>query len=133
LEDALFDDVEVDDLRVSVSGGPVFTTDDRVFRNVALPREFWKVITFVEAGVLKTSAFLLTQNLDQPQWSGQPGADVVSHHGQHQHWQYQGHMTRPRMEARRFLANRLDDATAASECGVALYRRIRPDQDGVRR
>ncbi|MEO6084804.1 MAG: DNA/RNA non-specific endonuclease [Umezawaea sp.] len=65
LEDALFADVEVDDLRVSVSGGPVFTTDDRVFRNVAVPREFWKVITFVEAGVLKTSAFLLTQNLDQ--------------------------------------------------------------------
>jgi endonuclease G len=65
LEDALFADVEVDDLRVSVSGGPVFSADDRVFRTVSLPREFWKVITFVEAGVLKTSAFLLTQNLDQ--------------------------------------------------------------------
>ncbi len=65
LEDALFADVEVDDLRVSVSGGPVFNADDRIFRTVALPREFWKVITFVEAGVLKTSAFLLTQNLDQ--------------------------------------------------------------------
>jgi endonuclease G len=65
LEDALFADVEVDDLRVSVSGGPVFNADDRVFRNVALPREFWKVITFAEAGVLKTKAFLLTQNLNQ--------------------------------------------------------------------
>ncbi|MCS7475998.1 DNA/RNA non-specific endonuclease [Umezawaea endophytica] len=65
LEDALYADVEVDGLRVSVSGGPVFGADDRVFRGVALPREFWKVITFVEAGVLKTSAFLLTQNLDQ--------------------------------------------------------------------
>jgi endonuclease G, mitochondrial len=65
LEDALFADVKVDDLRVSVSGGPVFDADDRVFRAVALPREFWKVITFVEAGVLKTSAFLLTQNLNQ--------------------------------------------------------------------
>ncbi|HEX6346774.1 DNA/RNA non-specific endonuclease [Umezawaea sp.] len=65
LEDALYADVEVDDLRVSVSGGPVFGGDDRVFRGVALPREFWKVITFAEAGVLRTSAFLLTQNLDQ--------------------------------------------------------------------
>ncbi|WNV82700.1 DNA/RNA non-specific endonuclease [Umezawaea sp. Da 62-37] len=65
LEDALFADVEVDDLRVSVSGGPVFAADDRVFRSVALPREFWKVITFTVDGELRTRAFLLTQNLDQ--------------------------------------------------------------------
>jgi endonuclease G, mitochondrial len=65
LENALFADVEVDALRVSVSGGPVFNADDRVFRGVALPREFWKVITFAEAGVVRTKAFLLTQNLDQ--------------------------------------------------------------------
>jgi endonuclease G len=65
LEDAVFADVDVDDLRVSVYGGPVFNDDDRVFRGVQIPREFWKVITFVEAGVLKASAFLLTQNLNQ--------------------------------------------------------------------
>jgi endonuclease G len=65
LEDAVFADVEVDDLRVSVYGGPVFGADDRVFRGVPIPREFWKVIAFVEAGTLKASAFLLTQNLDQ--------------------------------------------------------------------
>ena len=65
LEDAIFDDVDVDDLRVSVYGGPVFKDDDRVFRGVKIPREFWKVIAFVEAGSLKASAFLLTQNLDQ--------------------------------------------------------------------
>jgi endonuclease G len=64
LEDAVFADVEVDDLRVSVYGGPVFGADDRVFRGVPIPREFWKVIAFVEAGTLKASAFLLTQNLD---------------------------------------------------------------------
>jgi endonuclease G len=65
LEDAVFADVEVDDLHVSVYGGPVFGNDDRVFRGVQIPREFWKVIAFVEAGALKASAFLLTQNLDQ--------------------------------------------------------------------
>ncbi|SDD07780.1 DNA/RNA non-specific endonuclease [Actinokineospora iranica] len=64
LEDALFEDVDVDDLRVSVFGGPVFGSDDRVFRGVAIPREFWKVIAFGTAGALKASAFLLTQNLD---------------------------------------------------------------------
>jgi endonuclease G, mitochondrial len=65
LEDAVFADVDVDDLRVSVYGGPVFSADDRVFRGVPIPREFWKVIAFVESGTLKASAFLLTQNLDQ--------------------------------------------------------------------
>ncbi|CCH29994.1 DNA/RNA non-specific endonuclease [Actinosynnema sp. NPDC047251] len=65
LEEALLADVEVDDLRVSVYGGPVFQADDRVFRGVRLPREYWKVVAFVEQGVLKARAFVLTQNLNQ--------------------------------------------------------------------
>ncbi|MFF3877338.1 DNA/RNA non-specific endonuclease [Streptomyces sp. NPDC001978] len=65
LEDAVFEDVDVDDLKVSVFGGPVFQDDDRTFRGVKIPREFWKIITFTEQGTLKAKAFLLTQNLDQ--------------------------------------------------------------------
>ncbi len=65
LEDAVFDDVDVDDLKVSVFGGPVFQDDDRVFRRLKIAREFWKVLTFTEEGVLKAKAFLLTQNLNQ--------------------------------------------------------------------
>ncbi|WP_033439497.1 DNA/RNA non-specific endonuclease [Saccharothrix sp. NRRL B-16314] len=65
LEDAVLSDVDVDDLRVSVYGGPVFRSDDRVFRGVALPREYWKVIAFVSGGALTARAFLLTQNLNQ--------------------------------------------------------------------
>ncbi|MGS2810422.1 DNA/RNA non-specific endonuclease [Nocardia sp. MW-W600-9] len=65
LEDAAFADVDIDDLRVSVFGGPVFAADDRVHRGVALPREYWKLICFVEGGRLKCRAFLLTQRLDQ--------------------------------------------------------------------
>ncbi len=65
LEDAVMSDVDVDDLRVSVYGGPVFQADDRVFRGVALPREYWKVIAFSSAGTLKARAFVLTQNLNQ--------------------------------------------------------------------
>lgn len=30
-----------------------------------IPREFWKIIVFVESGVLKAKAFLLTQSLDE--------------------------------------------------------------------
>jgi endonuclease G len=64
LEDALFEEVDVEDLRVSIFGGPVFRTDDREYRGLLIPREFFKVLVFVDNGRLKTKAFLLTQNLD---------------------------------------------------------------------
>lgn len=65
LEDAVFDDNDVDNLRISAFGGPVFQADDRVFRGVQIPREFFKVLVFLDNGKLKARAFLLTQSLDQ--------------------------------------------------------------------
>lgn len=65
LEDAIFADVDIDDLKVSVFGGPVFQDDDHAYRGIKVPREFWKVIAYTERGELKAKAFLLTQNLDQ--------------------------------------------------------------------
>ena len=65
LEDAVFADVDVDNLRVNVYGGPVFQDNDRIFKQVQIPREFWKVLAFSENGRIKSKAFLLTQNLDQ--------------------------------------------------------------------
>jgi endonuclease G, mitochondrial len=65
LEDAVFEDTDVENLRVSLFGGPVFRENDREFEGVKLPREFWKVIAFVEHKKLKAKAFLLTQNLDE--------------------------------------------------------------------
>jgi endonuclease G, mitochondrial len=65
LEDALFEDANVENLRVSLFGGPVFRTDDRIYRNTLIPDEFYKVIAYVDAGQLKAKAFLLTQSLAQ--------------------------------------------------------------------
>ncbi|WP_140416538.1 DNA/RNA non-specific endonuclease, partial [Arthrobacter globiformis] len=65
IEDAVFADVDVEDLRVSVFGGPVFQANDRIYRGVPLPREYWKIVAFVEDGQLQGRAFLLTQNLNQ--------------------------------------------------------------------
>lgn len=65
LEDALFAEVEIDDLKVSAFGGPVFQDDDRIYRDRQIPRKFFKVLAFVEQGQLKAKAFLLTQNLNQ--------------------------------------------------------------------
>ncbi|WP_026421988.1 DNA/RNA non-specific endonuclease [Actinokineospora inagensis] len=65
LEDAIYADVEVDHLRISVFGGPVLRQDDRPYRGALLPREYWKVIASVQGGALKASAFVLSQNLDE--------------------------------------------------------------------
>lgn len=65
LEDALFEEVEVEDLRISLFGGPVFHDDDREYRGVQIPREFFKVLAYVADGDLSAKAFLLTQSLDQ--------------------------------------------------------------------
>jgi len=65
LEDAVFEEVDVDNLKVSVFGGPIFHEDDRVFRGVKIPREFFKALAYVENGKLEARAFLLTQSLNQ--------------------------------------------------------------------
>lgn len=65
LEDAVYEEVDVDRLRLSVFGGPVLGADDRLYRSIRVPREFWKVIAFVDAGTLKARGFLLTQALDR--------------------------------------------------------------------
>jgi endonuclease G, mitochondrial len=62
LEDAIFEDVDVDDLRLSVFGGPIFKDTDLLYRDVLVPRSFWKLIAYVEGGTLKAKAFVLTQD-----------------------------------------------------------------------
>jgi len=62
LENAIFEDVDVDDLKVSVLGGPIFKDTDFPFRGILVPRSFWKVIAYVEGGTLKAKAYVLTQD-----------------------------------------------------------------------
>ncbi|MDL9935956.1 DNA/RNA non-specific endonuclease [Gordonia sp. ABSL1-1] len=58
--------------RLSVFGGPIFGPRDIPYRDlVRIPIDFWKIITFVEADVLKARAFVLTQDIDV-------GAEVVT-------------------------------------------------------
>jgi endonuclease G len=63
LENAIFEDVDVEDLKISVMGGPIFRDDDTEFRGVPLPREFWKLIAFQDSadGEFKVRAYVLTQ------------------------------------------------------------------------
>jgi endonuclease G, mitochondrial len=62
LEDAIFADVDVDHLRISLIGGPIFTDTDFPYRGVLVPRSFFKVVAYVESGALRAKAFVLTQD-----------------------------------------------------------------------
>jgi endonuclease G len=62
LEDSIFADVKVDDLRVSLIGGPIYKANDLAYRDVLVPRSFFKVIAYVEEGAPRAKAFVLTQD-----------------------------------------------------------------------
>ena len=63
LENAIFEDVDVADMRISVIGGPLFSDNDPIYRGVKLPLQFWKAIYFREQGEPEISAkgYVLTQ------------------------------------------------------------------------
>lgn len=63
LEDTVFDEIpSLDDRRLSVFGGPVLDSEkDFPFKDVLIPRSFWKIVAYSEAGTLRARAFVLTQ------------------------------------------------------------------------
>lgn len=64
MENAVLDEVDVTDLRVSVIGGPIFGEDDPEHRGVKIPRAFWKLIAYRDADddQFKVRAYVLTQD-----------------------------------------------------------------------
>lgn len=63
LENLVFDQADVQNLKLAVLGGPVFGDDDPSYRQVRLPRAFWKMISYLAGdGRLRCSAFLLSQD-----------------------------------------------------------------------
>ncbi|HEY6731985.1 MAG TPA: DNA/RNA non-specific endonuclease [Solirubrobacterales bacterium] len=62
LENAIFADSKVDDLRLSLFGGPIFKDTDLPYRELKVPRSYWKVIGYVEDNTLKAKAYMLTQD-----------------------------------------------------------------------
>jgi endonuclease G len=47
--------------KLSELGGPILGDDDLEFHGVLVPREFWKIVAYVEDGTLRAKAFRLTQ------------------------------------------------------------------------
>lgn len=64
LEDALLGQVALTKDRISVFGGPILSLDDRPYRSILVPDEFWKLFAYLLDGQPRAKAFLLTQSLD---------------------------------------------------------------------
>jgi endonuclease G, mitochondrial len=63
LEDYILKNADVHDLKVNVFTGPVFNTNDLVYRGKYLvPSEFWKVVTIIKNdNTMSSTAYLETQ------------------------------------------------------------------------
>jgi endonuclease G len=63
LENAIFEDAQVENLKISVMGGPILEGDDLEYRGYMIPKSFWKVIYYREKDnwQMKAKAFILTQ------------------------------------------------------------------------
>jgi endonuclease G len=60
LEDAIYEQTDVDDLRLTLFGGPFFKATDHPYRGRLIPRSYWKLIAYAENTALKAKAFVLT-------------------------------------------------------------------------
>jgi endonuclease G len=61
LENLILEQVDVEDIRMSVIGGPLFADDDLPYRGARIPREYWKLVAYVAEGGLRVAAFVLSQ------------------------------------------------------------------------
>lgn len=63
LEDYVLEHADAKDLRVSVFTGPVLRADDPSYRDIRLPREYWKVVVLVnsDTGELSATGYMLSQ------------------------------------------------------------------------
>ena len=61
LENSIATENKVAAQRLSEVGGPFFADADLLFEGVLVPRDFWKIVAFVEDGTLKAKGFVLTQ------------------------------------------------------------------------
>jgi endonuclease G len=63
LEDYLLDNAITHKLKISVFTGPVFDVCDREYRNILIPKEYWKVVVLMNefTGRLSATGYLLSQ------------------------------------------------------------------------
>ena len=64
LENLVFDQTDVLDIKISVMGGPIFGDDDVRYRDILVPRSFWKLVAYRSETdeKLRCAAFVLSQD-----------------------------------------------------------------------
>jgi endonuclease G len=63
LENLVFEQADLQDIKLSVQGGPIFGDDDTPYRDALVPRAFWKLIAYVGSDArLRCVAFILSQD-----------------------------------------------------------------------
>ncbi|MCX6046504.1 MAG: DNA/RNA non-specific endonuclease [Chloroflexi bacterium] len=63
LEDYILNNALANQLKVSVFSGPVFEANDFVYRDVQIPKRYWKVVAMIKTdGQLSATAYLLDQS-----------------------------------------------------------------------
>ncbi len=65
LEEYILENAKVHDLRISVFTGPVFGPCDIEYREILIPKEYWKVVACINTftGQLSATGYLLSQSL----------------------------------------------------------------------
>ncbi|TPW75530.1 DNA/RNA non-specific endonuclease [Schumannella soli] len=61
LEDYVLGATEASDAKVSVFTGPVFASDDPLYRGTHIPQRFWKIASWVIGGELQATGYVLDQ------------------------------------------------------------------------
>ncbi|MET0899160.1 MAG: DNA/RNA non-specific endonuclease [Mycobacterium sp.] len=64
LENALLTQVDEENSKVTVMGGPVLAATDPHYRDVQVPLEFWKLFVYQKDNDIRSRAFLVTQSLE---------------------------------------------------------------------
>ena len=87
LEDYILENTDVEDLKVSVFTGPVFTNNDYLFHDVLLPLQFWKMVAIIKSnGKPSVTAYLLShaQDIEKMQIRGLIGDEGFSEYKTYQ-------------------------------------------------
>ncbi len=63
LEDHILSNTNTREMRVSVFTGPIFRDDDRTYRDIKVPEDFWKVVAMVndETGAPSVTGYIVSQ------------------------------------------------------------------------
>ncbi|MCL6654979.1 endonuclease [Agrobacterium rubi] len=63
LENLVLEQADIEKIKLSVQGGPIFGNDDIPYRDALIPRAFWKMIAYVGSDQqLRCAAFILSQD-----------------------------------------------------------------------